>query len=373
MGDKMQELRAALDAAGLVGATVRVDVRGLAPGEPYAEADGEGIWGPRAAQDAQHVAAKVTARADAGLRALGLPDVAGVRTLAADARLLAEACADLLDADGGPYVDPTCSGVESECACPVRHDLDAALRRYVPDLPRRAEARGEVEMRWEDVAALSARAEKAEADAAVMRSCFFGPPGHEFDADSLRYLHEEGCPAVSLDGDPCDCGVEDVRSGTAGRALLDEVAALRAQVADLTRERDEARGLAERSIYAAGEHFGAIVKYTAELKDLRARVAELEARRAVPAGRWLWRTPAAGQAHLYSPTGQHVATVTQGSGGTFYWHTWDPNGVGGENASAETAHQARWEADRAARVWYYEQGWEPCSGAVLVAGEGGGA
>lgn len=69
--------------------------------------------------------------------------VSRVSSLEADARLLAQTCAALLEHDGGPYVDPRCRGGES-CACPMRHDVDAAIRRYVPNLRKAKGAPGEV-------------------------------------------------------------------------------------------------------------------------------------------------------------------------------------------------------------------------------------
>lgn len=41
----------------------------------------------------------------------------------------------------------------------------------------------------------------------------------------------------------------------------------------------------------------------------------------------------------------------------WYWYIWDPNGAGGENDRAESLDEAKWCADRAARVWWYEEGW----------------
>lgn len=90
-----------------------------------------------------------------------------------------------------------------------------------------------------------ARADKAETDAAAMRA--FLAPGQEDDdpprsrAGGDNALHFNGCGYFRDEDDDlppeCDCGCADALDGTAGRALLDEVAALRARVAELEARR----------------------------------------------------------------------------------------------------------------------------------------
>ena len=122
---------------------------------------------------------------------------------------------------------------------------------------------------------------------------------------------------------------------------------------------------------------------------------------AVVAGHWKWRLAKddrhPGRWSLVSPDGVSVAaTVEPGRGpsaedlvsGTkaqradqsrwvsdgdvhgWYWFLWDPSGVGGENSKEDYLDAAKWSADRAARVWWHEEGWGSPSGPYLAAEPG---
>lgn len=85
-------------------------------------------------------------------------------------------------------------------------------------------------------------------------------------------------------------------------------------------------------------------------------------------GKWVLR--------LLTPDGRAAASIYEGVGPTggairqpreqwrpngalhgWYWSTWDPEGTGGENSREMSLEDAKWCADRAARVWWYEKGW----------------
>lgn len=77
---------------------------------------------------------------------------------------------------------------------------------------------------------------------------------------------------------------------------------------------------------------------------------------------WKWiRETAAPQPRLLATyqlvdgAGRHRATIWQNSGSEFTWHTWNTNGVGGENAGAYKLNDAKDHAIAA----LVRQGWAP--------------
>jgi hypothetical protein len=91
--------------------------------------------------------------------------------------------------------------------------------------------------------------------------------------------------------------------------------------------------------------------------------------------RWTWERHGL-EWRFLSPAGELAATVEPGAGPPrdnpdaeladwiadgerfgWYWSAWDPRGGGGENSMEPRLEDAKWCADRAARVWWYEEGW----------------
>jgi hypothetical protein len=64
---------------------------------------------------------------------------------------------------------------------------------------------------------------------------------------------------------------------------------------------------------------------------------------------------------LIAPCGREAANVWSNR----VWSTWDPDGTGGQNDKGQTLDDAKWCAEHAAKVWWYESGWaSPTGGAT---------
>jgi hypothetical protein len=71
-------------------------------------------------------------------------------------------------------------------------------------------------------------------------------------------------------------------------------------------------------------------------------------------GNWSWVSQGNGNWGLMSPTGKHAATVYA----TGAWYVWTPYGDGGQNDVGRDVEDAKWCATHAAKVAWYESGWE---------------
>ena len=72
---------------------------------------------------------------------------------------------------------------------------------------------------------------------------------------------------------------------------------------------------------------------------------------------WNWESDGEGF-RLMTPKGDLAGTVEQlRGGGRWKWWTLDQDGVGGENSTGADRPDAKWCCERAAKVWWYQEGW----------------
>jgi hypothetical protein len=75
--------------------------------------------------------------------------------------------------------------------------------------------------------------------------------------------------------------------------------------------------------------------------------------------------PDTGHRYLTTPSGKLAATVYNDS---FNWFVWAPNGDGHQNGVGDDIEDAKWQAYHAAKVYWYENGWESPFGTEIRQG-----
>ena len=71
---------------------------------------------------------------------------------------------------------------------------------------------------------------------------------------------------------------------------------------------------------------------------------------------WTWKSePTVGgdRYNLVATQGSIAATVYSNG----IWHTWDPQGNGGQNDKGRNVEDAKYISEHVAKVWWYENGW----------------